>query len=79
MSILQGLFRKTNDDASKASDSYSKATIAKVRHELTDLKYFIITTNSSQRVTKKQRDALMTRIINVLDTAEYTLARASNE
>jgi len=79
MSILQDLFRKTNDNASKTSDPYRKVIITNVCNEITDLKHFITTTNSSQRVTKKQRDELMTKIMNVLDNVENALARVSNE
>ena len=81
MSILQGLFRKTNGNLQMTDTSTSNGTseIINVRNEISNLKRSITLTNSRQRVSKKQRDALMTKVINVLDKAEGALVRASSE
>ena len=81
MSILQGLFRKTNSNPQMSSTATQNGTseIVNVRNEITNLKRTVTLTNSRQRVSKKQRDALMTKVINVLDKAEGALVRASSE
>jgi len=81
MSILQGLFRKTNDNLQMTATVEPNGTseIISVRNEISNLKRFITLTNSRQRVSKKQRDALMTKVINALDKAEGALVRASND
>jgi len=76
MSILQGWFRKTND---ATLNGVSKIEIINVRNEITNLKRSVTLTNARQRVSKKQRDALMVKVINALDKAEVALVRASNE
>ena len=81
MSILQGLFRKTNGNHQMTSTDTSNGTseITNVRNEISSLKRTITLTNSRQRVSKKQRDALMAKVINTLDRAEGALVRASND
>jgi len=81
MSIFQGLFRKTNGDLQMTGTSTSNGTseIINVRNEISNLKRSITLTNSRQRVSKKQRDALMTKVISALDKAEGALVRASSE
>ena len=81
MSILQGLFRKTNvnPQMSNAATLNGTSEIVNVRNEITNLKRTVTLTNSRQRVSKKQRDALMTKVISVLDKAEVALVRASSE
>jgi hypothetical protein len=81
MSIFQGLFRKTNDNLQMTVTVEPNGTseIISVRNEISNLKRTITLTNSRQRVSKKQRDALMTKVINTLDKAEGALVRASSE
>ena len=81
MSIFQGLFRKTNDNLQMTVTVEPNGTseIISVRNEISNLKRTITLTNSRQRVSKKQRDALMTKVINALDKAEGALVRASND
>ena len=81
MSILQGLFRKTNGNTQMSSTVARNGTsdIANVRNEISSLKRTVTLTNSRQRVSKKQRDALMAKVITTLDRAEGALVRATNE
>lgn len=81
MSIFQGLFRKTNGNLQITSTNPSNGTseITNVRNEISSLKRTITLTNSRQRVSKKQRDALMVKVINTLDRAEGALVRATND
>ena len=81
MSILQGLFRKTNGNPQMSSTVVLNGTsdIANVRNEISSLKRTVTLTNSRQRVSKKQRDALMAKVITTLDRAEVALVRASSE
>ena len=81
MSILQGLFRKTNGNTQMSSAATLNGTseIVNVRNEISSLKRTVTLTNSRQRVSKKQRDALMAKVITTLDRAEVALVRASSE
>jgi len=81
MSIFQGLFRKTDGNLQMTDTSTSNETseIINVRNEISNLKRSVTLTNSRQRVSKKQRDALMTKVINALDKVEGVLVRASSE
>ena len=81
MSILQGLFRKTtsNSQLSNTTTQNGTSEIVNVRNEITNLKRTVTLTNARQRVSKKQRDALMTKVISALDKAEVALVRASSE
>ena len=80
MSILQGWFRKApNVQITHIPTSNGTSDIDNVRNEISNLKRSVTLTNSRQRVSKKQRDALMTKVINVLDKAEGALLRASSE
>ena len=85
MSILQGLFRKTNGNDGgniqiTSTPTYNGTSdIASVRIEISNLKRSVTSINSRQRVSKKQRDALITKVISALDRAEGALVRASND
>lgn len=85
MSILQGLFRKTNGNdggniqIANTPTPNGSSEIASVRIEISNLKRSITSINSRQRVSKKQRDVLMTKVMSALDRAEGALVRASNE
>jgi len=81
VSIFQGLFRKTNGNTQMTNvlTSNGISEITSVRNEISNLKRFITLTNSRQRVSKKQRDVLMTKVISALDKAEFALAQASSE
>ncbi len=81
MSIFQGLFRKTDGNSHIINTPIQNETseIVNIRNEITELKHFIVETNSQERVSKKQRDSLMAKVINTLDKAENALVRASNE
>jgi len=81
VSILQSLFRKTNGNTQMTDSTTPNGTseILNMRNEITNLKRFVTLTNARQRVSKKQRDALMLRVINALDKAEGALLRVSNE
>ena len=80
MSILQGWFRKApNDQVAHMPTLNGASDIDNVRSEISSLKRTITLTNSRQRVSKKQRDALMAKVITTLDRAEVALVRASSE
>jgi len=80
MSILQGWFRKApNVQITHIPISNGTSDIDNVRNEITNLKRTVTLTSARQRVSKKQRDALMTKVISALDKAEVALIRASSE
>ena len=80
MSILQGLFHRThNDSLTSISTSNGTSDVTNIRTEISNLKRSITLINSRQRVSKKQRDALMAKVITTLDRAEVALVRASSE
>jgi len=80
MSILQGWFRKApNVQITHIPTSNGTSDIDNVRNEITNLKRTVTLTSARQRVSKKQRDALMTKVISALDKAEVALIRASSE
>ena len=82
MSILQGLFRKTNNNVQLANvptSNGASSDIDSIRNEISTLKRYVTVTNSRQRVSKKQRDVLMAKVMNALNKAEGALIRASGE